>query len=164
MVFAVTDRLSSCPLKVKRGGVEEDHVVTAEKIPAQMEQLLLDDIFGDPRREGRAIRLVFHLFPEIGHSPVQVVGRQAVYAMDAVALPLQNHKRTLGEPGKGTNEAFNISLALQLINAAYCSNNPLDALFVLPVVFYDLEVFIPPCLLDSRKHGAPSLTPIIYRS
>ena len=84
--------------------------------------------------------------------------------MDVVALPLQNHKRTLGEPGKGTNEAFNISLALQLINAAYCSNNPLDALFVLPVVFYDLEVFIPPCLLDSRKHGAPSLTPIIYRS
>ena len=55
MVFAVTDRLSSCPLKVKRGGVEEDHVVAAEKIPAQMEQLLLDDIFGDPRREVRAI-------------------------------------------------------------------------------------------------------------
>ena len=107
MVFAVTDRLSSCPLKVKRGGVEEDHVVAAEKIPAQMEQLLLDDIFGDPRREVRAIRLVFHLFPEIGHSPVQVVGRQAVYAMDDIipAPPITEQVRTVRKMALSTSKA-----------------------------------------------------------
>lgn len=75
--------------------------------------------------------------------------------LDALAPSGQHHKHRIGETGKGTNEAFNISLLLELIHAAHRRNNPLDALSTLPAVFYNLEILVLPGLLDSRKHGAP---------
>jgi len=68
VVFAVAEfanRFSSFSLEVDRGGIEEDEVEAAEEVLSEMEQVFLT-------RKGMAA-LVFNLFPEECHGPVEVM-------------------------------------------------------------------------------------------
>ena len=55
-----------------------------KKIPARQEQILFDHVLCAARGEGGAVLLVFELFSQEGHRPVEVMQGQGVDAVDHV--------------------------------------------------------------------------------
>jgi hypothetical protein len=76
--------LATISLEVDGGGVEEDAIQTAEKIPARQKQVFFDHILCAAWSEGRAILLVLQRFSQERHRPVEVMQGQGVDAVDYV--------------------------------------------------------------------------------
>jgi hypothetical protein len=83
-VAQLADRLASLSLKVNRGRIEKDAIQTGKKIPALKNHILLDQVLYTARREGCAVLLIFQLFSQKGHRPVEMMQRQAIDPIDQV--------------------------------------------------------------------------------
>ena len=105
MILAVaklTDRLSSFTFEVDRGGVEEDNIKTAEEIRRTWNMSSSIRSLMTSRCKRRLSFLIFQLFPEKGHGPIEMMQGQIVNAIDdVVPVPLvadtgRNRKQRAG--------------------------------------------------------------------
>jgi hypothetical protein len=228
MVFAKTllaQALSALSLEIDGGGIEEDKIKPAEKMPIVAKHSFLDEILRTSRGKRSGAVLVVGFFPDEGHGPVEMMEFDLIgptheiisapFVAEAVraahhqpmedcekdrplhvkeevairenilngfadpkilpeplkyecrAYPLgistdlaffrKDQQRLFRKSGKRSNECFDLSLGVHLIEPAKSCNNMLVDLGAFPMVFDNLEVLVLAGLFDSSEHVEASL-------
>jgi len=228
MIFAETllaQTLSAFSFEIDGGGIEEDKIKPAEKMPIVAKHSFLDEILRTSRRKWGGAVLVVQFFPDEGHGSVEMMKFDLIGPTDEIVsapfvaeavraarhqpvehreedCPLdikeevalqQNMLNGFADPkilpesleyecgsyplgfstdltfsgkdqqhlfrksGKGSDECFDLSLCVHLIEPAESCNNVLINLGPLPMIFDNLEVLVLTGFFDSSKHVEASL-------
>src|SRR5881396_3841721 len=79
--------LATLPFEVNRGGIEKHQFDRAEEIPALLEEVLFNLIFGAARRvQNPSPGLIVERFAQKGHGPIEVVEFQFLGSREPIGL------------------------------------------------------------------------------